>query len=458
MDKENCTFGSMVRATAFQKREARDPKSRFDPESLTKAELVKIVRRAMEHPEDFPLWMRREMSSAESLDSLDREMRSQIELIFGDRDYETDASGLIASMEDAVESGKADANQALVWVLEALDLAEDTILHQHENDFTIQCDIDMLGGLAVKFLQNSAHEGRELAEAMITLSDREFASPITELRGFATRLGKEGLVTLRSALERQPYPDRSLLVQIYELQKDELAWIELQVSSPKEEDQIAALKKIQATRSSREAIERATDLLNDRRDCSSPRISVRRWWYQERCRLGEDPAAMSQDAWMVFEKNPCSPDAWNLLQDWAGRAGNWGAVRSRGLAFLESREKGNGLDNFRHSRIRIARDEGRERDAWEIARLGVSPREMEEAILRALPHWPREALIEFDRLVEGAMKTLSSTNNQGFYQVFTDLLRKGKQPFGTLWLANWKSKVNATFPRRPKLLEMVANV
>jgi hypothetical protein len=99
-------FVGMSRASLYQRREVRDPKKRLDPESLTKAQLVRIVKRAMENPEDFSLWLRRETSAMEGTGSFDREMRAQIENVFGDVDYETDASGLIASMREAVESGK----------------------------------------------------------------------------------------------------------------------------------------------------------------------------------------------------------------------------------------------------------------------------------------------------------------------------------------------------------------
>lgn len=449
---------SMSHPSQYQRLEARKPKKPFDPESLSKAQLVRIVTRAVENPEDFPLWLRREISAREGTGYLDREMRAQIEGVFGDLDYETHASGLIASMREAVRSGAATPDQGVSWALDALDTAEETITHQMDDDFEIQSALDDLSELAVEFLNQSNQGGEELAECIAALLHREFTTPTIDLKEFAKRLGKEGLVHLRSALERQSYPDRKLLAQIYEMQKDVGAWIELKLASPSEEEQIAGLEEIKTSQSPQKAIERARALLEAHEKVRSDRLRVRQWWYQERSAIGENPSGMAADAREVFERQPCSLDAWKLLEEWSRRAGTWESVRTRALEHLRQKETGKHFDNFRLTRIRVARDEGRERDAWEIARLGLASREMEEAIFLAFPHWPAEALVEFDILLDGFLKSLEGTNSQNAYQAFADLLRRGKKPFGADWLGSWKEKVEARFARRPKLLQMVGKV
>ncbi|GEM_PF-2260855 len=419
--------------------------------------MVRIVNRALENPADFPLWLRREITAGEGVDSFDREMRGQIEDVFGDLDRETDATGLIESMRETVTSGKATPEQGVSWTLAALDLAEETITHQMDNDWEMQCDLEDLGILAVEFLHRSEQGGKELAETIHALLDCEFVTPLKELKGFRSRLGRDGLSHLRRLQEKSASPDRSILTEIYELQKDESAWIELKLASPSEEDQIAGLERIKTSQSAQKAIERARIHL-EIRDGRSGGLRVRQWWYQERNGTGEDPSVIAKDAWDAFERQPCSPDTWNMLEEWSNLDRSWEAVRKRGLSLLSKLETGKIYDNFRHARIRIARGEGRERDAWEIARLGLSPHEMEEAIFLAFPHWPSEALTEFDKLMESRFKGLEATNSQGVYQSFADHLRRGKKPFGADWLAGWKRRVNARFARRPKLLEMVGKV
>jgi hypothetical protein len=432
-------------------------KSPFDLESLSKADLVRIVQRALSDPDGFPLWIRRELSSREGAAPFQREMRSQIQEVFGHFDDDTDATELIDSIRVSVATGAASPDQGASWTLEALETADEAIANHEDCEFEFSVGLDDLAELALDLLCRSSQTGKELARSLLSLLGLEhFGNPQVDLAVFARRLGAEGLDTMRSALEQKAYPDRTLLTQIYELQQDRSAWVALKLGSSNSSDQIAALDWIKSAQSPQAALERAAIHLTTQETSRSESLPVREWWYRERFQAGDPSGAIAEDAWATFMRHPCLPQAWNLLEAWASKSGTWEHFRIRALLLLERKEADSTEGNFRSTRIRIARNEGRTRDAWEIARLGLPRGQMLESIALAVREWPDEAQQEFDRILESALRGLEHTNSQGIYQVFADLMGKGKQLFGKAWMTIWSDRVATKYSKRPKLLQMVA--
>lgn len=430
----------------------------FDVESIPKTDLVRIVQRALSHPEDFLLWLRRELSSMRDDASFQREIDIQIQVVFGNFDGDTDASELIISIREAVESGVASADQGVTWTLEALETADKAIANHEDCEFEYSRHLEDLVELALDFLRRSSQSGKDLARNLLSLLALEFTRiPAVDLAVFARRLGAEGFEVLRSALESKTYPDRQILSQIYELQLDRTAWLSLKLGSSNPNDQIAALEWIKGNQSPRQAIDRAACHLKVQETARSEALSVREWWYRERLLAGDPRGDLAEDAWTTFQRHPCLPEAWTLLGTWAKPAGSWDHFRKMALDLLEKKENDTPSTLFREALLRIARSEGRKRDAWEIARRGLSRSQMVEAIALAAKEWPDEAREEFDRILTPALRGLERTTSQGLYRDFADLLGKGKHLFGKTWLAIWQEKVNEKFPKRPKLLQIVAN-
>lgn len=429
----------------------------FDLESLSKADLVRIVQRALSDPDGFSLWLRRELSSQQGEISFEREIEVQIQELFGNFDNDTEAFDWIESIRSAVATGAATADQGASWALNALVTADEAIANHEDCEFEYSCDLEDLSVLALDFLVRSSLTGKALSEGLLTLLGLEYMStPHIDLEIFAQRLGAEGLEVMRSALEGKKYPDRRLLTQLYELQQDRGAWIALKLASSDPDDQIAALEWIKREESPLAASGRAGALLAAQVAAHKESLPVRKWWVQLRQELGDPPEDIAEDAWATFQRQPSHPDAWCLLESCANHAGSWDRLRKAALGLLEAKEGRSPFEGYRHVRIRIARSEGRSRDAWEIARLGLPRNQMLEAISLAAGEWPDEARLELERILESSLRGMEHSNSQGLYQEFANLLSKGKVLFGKEWLGVWAGKAADKYPKRTKLLQMIA--
>lgn len=429
----------------------------FDLETLSKADLVRILQKALSDPEGFPLWVRRELSSRQGETSFEREIGAQIQEVFGSFDTETDASDLIESIRNAVATGTASIDQGASWALEALLTADEAIGNHEDCEYECSCDLDDLAELALDLLKRSTQTGKELAESLLSLLGLGYMGiPAVDLTVFAQRLGAEGLGVMRSALEGKKYPNRSLLMRIYEFQEDRSAWITLKLESSHAEDQIAALEWIQEAESLGAALNRAKSHLAAQVTGRHEALAVREWWYRRRQEAGDSLGAIVADAWATFLRHPSLPEAWALLETWAKTACSWGEFRQRALEHLEFKDSSSKVMGIRDALIRIARSEGRARDAWEIARRGLPRSQMLDAIAKAAKEWPDEAQQEFDRIMDSALRGLERTNSQGLYQEFANLIGRGCGLFGQAWRTAWSDKVAAKYPNRPKLLQFVA--